>query len=206
MSAPSVHSALSHFDWVSELLFMGLLWVMITHLREFTLEATLHHDNHQNGILYQLLVTGCTWMTLLAEWIVLGLTMLTLYVQYDDQLTTHKDHHTTTTKPTESRAHQLVHNIFFGSSGRWILNGLMLFVYLLCTLHSVQYVFRVNEQHPTMSDGLVVMMWGTSVLFGATAFVFVVMLVCYGSGNITMKTDTDVLSGESRWVEDGSVV
>ena len=82
----------------------------------------------------------------------------------------------------------------------------MLFVYLLCTLHSVQYVFSVNEQHPTMSDGLVVMMWGTSVLFGATAFVFVVMLVCYGSGNITMKADTDVLSGESRWVEDGSVV
>jgi len=57
-----------------------------------------------------------------------------------------------------------------------------------------------------MANGPVVMMWGACVLLGAVVFVLVMMLLCYGCGNMR-KADTGVLRGDERWgVDDGSVV
>ena len=82
MSSDTAHTIVSHFNWIPELLFTGLLYMMTASLRTFSL--TTIADGYTATPFKQILILASMVITLLAEWIYTLFTISMLYFQFYD--------------------------------------------------------------------------------------------------------------------------
>ena len=192
------HSIVSHFSWMPELFFTGLLFMMTNQLRTFTLLP----EQHPFHVSENILILGSVIMTALSEWIFTMFTISTLCFQFYDFRNKHLDEQllskstqstktnpnilpmTTTEsvqKPMQDAFHENVHNILYGSLGQIMVSFLSIFAYTLSTVHNVQYSAEVITKHPHIGN----LIWGVNILLDVLFLTLTCGLLCMGWSSST---------------------
>ena len=198
------HSIVSHFNWMPELFFTGLLFMMTNQLRTFSLLP----EQHMFRLPENILILGSVIMTALSEWIFTMFTISTLCFQFydfrnkhlDEQLlskstqSTERNPNTFTNpnvlpmtstesfqKPMQDAFHENIHDILYGSLGQIMVSFLSIFAYALSTVHNVQYSAEVITKHPHIGN----MIWGVNILLDVLFLTLTCGLVCMGWSSST---------------------
>jgi len=194
MSSDTSHTIVSHFNWIPELLFTGLLYMMTASLRTFSL--TTIADGYTATPFKQILILASMVITLLAEWIYTLFTISMLYFQFYDWLYTHVGNAPLNQpQPPISGAHLQLHRLLSGVVGRVMIVAMVCFIYILCTVQSIQYtsdVVAVHSYHSPLGN----VMWAACATLDILCLL-VTSCILYVGGGTSTSTATATTAKET---------
>lgn len=168
MQHNATHSITSHFSWIPELLFTGWMYLMLQHLQTYVLTPL---SSHTYTTIHTALLLVCLCASIISEWLYILFLMATLFFQYYDQ----RDQHNVDTMDHKRHAHNTVHTILYGIFGEYMVVCLLLFMYTLSTIHSLQFTSSVVNIHTHAINSL----WFVCVFTQCACGLATVGLVAY---------------------------